>query len=1128
MLYYRQLLAQNLLSFPKESVGAKKMSEPNLLMHSMSEFRYVYREILLTCDALSIGEIGAEFGGNTRELLKYTEDVGGSLVSIDPAPDPSVISLFEGTVDSTLYIGKSLDVLPTLMSIPVWFIDGDHNWYTVFNELALIHELNKERNDTLIFLHDVGWPCSRRDFYYSPSDIPAEYLHPHSWDHGAMLDGTLGEGRGFRGAGQFAWATHLGGPKNGILTAVEDFLSIAEDTYDYRYVPGAFGLGVLVSKTHPAHDSILQILDPLHNNPLLSRLEENRLANYLEVINLQDNQAAIFETGKLSPLQNAAEKSDVSTALETTKLMEDKEPHEVFSGDIKSWFDNLVSKAAVFSFDCFDTILWRAVATPSDVFFSLAKLPIHEKFGISARIRRNAEAEARSRKFVAKRSSEVDLQEIYEIAAPGANQDDIQKLINEEISEEIRVCFPFAPVIDVLLEAKRLGKKVIIVSDTYLRETQLRALLSASLSREAYEAIDAIYCSCEFGIGKGEGLLKTVKSLPEFANQARIAHIGDNYHADYLAPSRAGVHATHFRAFTDEASDILRMQLSALKIVAPNLQFESPVPNVMHHVISQMCEAESIPEQIGLTSLGPLMTCFSEFISHTKNQLEMSGLRVKSLFLLRDGHLPFRAYNALFDDAEASEVSISRYAAFAASFRTKQDIEEYLAKFSGSKRFSVMAKQFLLCQKTTDRIIRRAQKKNDPGAEFITQILKPPVVDEIVSASKAFCARLVTHLEADGGVKKGDTLLLVDLGYEGTVQRRLQTVLLKEYGLNLFGCYLLALPIPELKKTRVGMLDAEMFDDRVLYSLAVYMAVIEDLCTSDGYSTVDYCEDGKAIGSGSKLPDMQYSMVKPIQDAAVAFVTRMALDPQRSMRDIRDFRHYGLSCLSRFIFFATESEKDYLSSFQLDMNMATDDTFQLFDESAALEGMRKRGLFYMHDTGSAVRMNYPVELRSLSLDLSSFLLLQNRFGLNFTQKDFSFRKLKLTVVLERGDIEQEINAEASHTYDGFYSLIIPIGKCEFDVRLPLGAQFGSVELLSVELIPVHALYTHTEESIAVDISDCVSLEGGIIQEERLLRLLSEESCLKINPNVSTKANHRYVIRVLMRPVGSCVKTLTNQ
>ena len=1096
------------------------MSEQNLLMHSMSEFRYVYKEILLSCNAQSIGEIGAEFGGNTRELLDYVENVGGSLVSIDPAPDPSVISLFEGTVDSTLYIGKSLDVLPTLMSVPVWFIDGDHNWYTVFNELALIHELNKERNDTLIFLHDLGWPCSRRDCYYSPSDIPAKYLHPHSWDHGAMLDGTLVEGRGFRGAGQFAWATHSGGPKNGVLTAVEDFLLIAEDSYDFRYVPGGFGLGVLVAKTHPAHDSILRILDPLHNNPLLSRLEENRLANYLEVINLQDNQVATFETGKLSPLKSAVENSDISTASETTELIADKEPHEVFSSDLKFWFDNLVNKADIFSFDCFDTILWRRVATPSDVFFSLGKLPIHKKFGITARIRRNAEAAARSRKFVAKRSSEVDLQEIYEIAAPGASQEDIQELINEEVSEEIRVCFSYAPVVDVLLEAKRLGKKVIIVSDTYLREGQLRTLLSASLSREAYEAIDVIFCSCEFGISKGEGLLKIIKSLPEFAGKTRIAHIGDNYHADYVAPSKAEVHASHFRAFTDEASDILRMQLSALKIVAPNLQFESPVPNVMHHVISQVCESESVPEQIGLNSLGPLMTCFSEFISHTKNQLEASGLRVKSLFLLRDGHLPFRAYSTLFDDNEASEVSVSRYAAFAASFRTKEDIEEYLAKFSGSKRFAVMTTQFLLCQKTADRVIRRAQKKNDPVAEFITQILKPPVVDEIVSASKAFCARLVTHLEAEGGIKKGDTLLLVDLGYEGTVQRRLQAVLLDEYGLNLFGCYLLALPIPELKKTRVGMVDAELFDDRVLYSLAIYMAVVEDLCTSDGYSTIDYSEDGQAIGSGSKLPDSQYSMVKLVQDAAIGFVAKMALDPERSKRDIQDFRYYGLGCLSRFMFFTTESEKDYLSSFQLDMNMATDDTFQLFDESAALEGMRKRGLFYMHDTGSSVRMNYPIELRSLSLDLSSFLLLQNRFGLNFTQKDFSFRKLKLTVVLERGGIEKEISAEASHTYDGFYSLIIPIGECEFDVVLPLGAQFSSVELLSVELIPVHILHSHEEELIAVDISDCVSLVGGISQQERLLRLMSEEACLRIKPNVTTKANHRYVIRVLMRPVGS--------
>jgi hypothetical protein len=32
-------------------------------------------------------------------------------------------------------------------------------------------------------------------------------------------------GRGFRGRGRFAFAVHAGGPGNGVLTAVEDFIA---------------------------------------------------------------------------------------------------------------------------------------------------------------------------------------------------------------------------------------------------------------------------------------------------------------------------------------------------------------------------------------------------------------------------------------------------------------------------------------------------------------------------------------------------------------------------------------------------------------------------------------------------------------------------------------------------------------------------------------------------------------------------------------------------------------------------------------------------------------------------------------------------------------------------------------
>ena len=62
----------------------------------------------------------------------------------------------------------------------VVLIDGDHNWYTVFNELRLIEEMSRLKGFPmpLVMFHDIGWPYGRRDMYYNPSDIPEEFRQP--------------------------------------------------------------------------------------------------------------------------------------------------------------------------------------------------------------------------------------------------------------------------------------------------------------------------------------------------------------------------------------------------------------------------------------------------------------------------------------------------------------------------------------------------------------------------------------------------------------------------------------------------------------------------------------------------------------------------------------------------------------------------------------------------------------------------------------------------------------------------------------------------------------------------------------------------------------------------------------
>ena len=267
-----------------------------LLIHSMAEFADIIIGGLRIAGARHIVEIGAEFGGMSKHLADHATANDGSLTSIDPAPQPAFIEWVAKSPHIRHLASTSLDAIPTLADIDAWVIDGDHNYYTVLNELQAIDAVGRRDGKPLLaFLHDIGWPCARRDFYYAPQTIPSEHRHAHDFNAGALLDrDELALNRGFRGHGNFAWALHSGGPRNGILTAAEDFLASVTATgrdLAFAQVPGVFGLGVIFDTDTPWAEPLAATLAPLHNHPLLATLERNRLANYLAVIDTQDRAA---------------------------------------------------------------------------------------------------------------------------------------------------------------------------------------------------------------------------------------------------------------------------------------------------------------------------------------------------------------------------------------------------------------------------------------------------------------------------------------------------------------------------------------------------------------------------------------------------------------------------------------------------------------------------------------------------------------------------------------------------------------------------------------------------------------------------------------------------------------------
>ena len=109
---------------------------------------------------------------------------------------------------------NSLNILSNFADYDAIFLNSDPNWYTVFNELNII----KQNNDDfpLVFICHNIFPHKRRDSYKNPDLIPNEFMNDYS-ENLEFSDISIQDG--------FYHAIEENTPKNGVLTAIEDFLS---------------------------------------------------------------------------------------------------------------------------------------------------------------------------------------------------------------------------------------------------------------------------------------------------------------------------------------------------------------------------------------------------------------------------------------------------------------------------------------------------------------------------------------------------------------------------------------------------------------------------------------------------------------------------------------------------------------------------------------------------------------------------------------------------------------------------------------------------------------------------------------------------------------------------------------
>ena len=258
-----------------EPTGEVDPSDPERSGHSLTNLWELLEGCLEAAEARSVVEIGAFAGDLTKRLLAWAEPSGAHITAVDPFAHPWLMELVAERPELDHVAEPSHEALAHLPVPDAVIVDGDHNYYTVSEELRIISERAGRSGLPLCLFHDVTWPHGRRDAYWNPDVIPAGHRHPLS-PHPTLFPGNAATAE--EGLVLPASAAHEGGPRNGVLTAIEDFAAPRPDLA-MAVVPAFFGFAAVWPKDALWAGAVADVLAPWDANPLVERLEANRTFN---------------------------------------------------------------------------------------------------------------------------------------------------------------------------------------------------------------------------------------------------------------------------------------------------------------------------------------------------------------------------------------------------------------------------------------------------------------------------------------------------------------------------------------------------------------------------------------------------------------------------------------------------------------------------------------------------------------------------------------------------------------------------------------------------------------------------------------------------------------------------------
>ena len=527
----------------------------------------------------------------------------------------------------------------------------------------------------------------------------------------------------------------------------------------------------------------------------------------------------------------------------------------------------------VYSFDVFDTLISRKTGTHKGVFAAVQEalqnqLDDFPHSGNFFNLRIQAELDARTKSIY----EDVTFDEIYRELADKTQDLKFCSIAKKlELSLERHYSFGVSENIELVRSLLNEGERVILISDMYLPEKEIKSLISRCAPDIAEKC--TLYVSGVLRKTKSSGTLFRHVVQQENIQFSDLAHVGDNPRSDFEVPKSLGVQCTHFT----------RAQLRSWEDLSVS------EADLMHQKVAGLARqyrlsGHSLKRCIGYSVVGPILGGYATWLLTKAKEHQF-----KKLFLLaRDGYLVDEMICELqkeeLDPVETVYVYGSRLAwqKTCLSKLTEPDIDRVLFSFtrntvrSVAKRLGIEPDELRkYCPELqTDQRLSSKQLRTLRHA-----LTDPGLIKRIENIATRNRHLLLVYL-GKLGVFDESEVAVVDIGWNGSMQNYLFKIAQQQKHFeSLVGLYFgLTAERHRLAqdKSCVHSFEQENVGD---FQFCHDAKFFEILASAPHGSTIGYREDedGNVVPildeQGKKLEDWGYS---ELADGALDFVRENA------------------------------------------------------------------------------------------------------------------------------------------------------------------------------------------------------------------------------------------------------------